>query len=296
MSDIDESVYGSEVSDQEEEADEREIIPTNIMRRGGVPLSSSSSSAAAAASVSAPTSVRRTAVSVSRKENDDDGDDDDVDDDNDDDADNDDDDDDDKNPFSDDEAPVTEKRHKPKRAINDDDDDDELPALAGDDDQSETSGEEGFLEEDLAETDSQNDAMWDSDEEPDHPDANYLQKFSEDMRKNVIAKYHPELNMHTESEIAAMCVVLRNAAGAIDDINHRTVPILSRYERARVLGERAKQLDSGATPFVTVEKDVIDGYCLALSELDARKLPFIIKRPLPNGTCEYWRINDLEVL
>lgn len=286
MSDADESVYGSDVSDQEEEeyVDETPAI----MRRGiGIP---SSSVASTANNVATP-SVRRSAVVA--KEDDDDGDDEDGEDD----EDRDNDDDEDKNPFSDDEAPITEKRNKPKRAIDDDDDDDdELPAIAGEDDQSETSGEEGFLEEDLADTDSQNDAMWDSDEEPDHPDANYLQKFSDEMRKNVIAKYHPELNMHTESEIAALCVVLRNATGAIDDIHHQTVPILSRYERARVLGERAKQLDSGATPFVPVEKDVIDGYSLALSELDARKLPFIIKRPLPNGSCEYWRINDLEVL
>jgi len=25
-------------------------------------------------------------------------------------------------------------------------------------------------------------------------------------------------------------------------------------------------------------------------------LPFIVKRPMPNGGCEYWKLQDLEIL
>jgi DNA-directed RNA polymerase subunit K/omega len=45
---------------------------------------------------------------------------------------------------------------------------------------------------------------------------------------------------------------------------------------------------------VDVDPDVIDGYLIALKEYEERKIPFIIQRPIPNGTCEYWRLSDLE--
>jgi hypothetical protein len=35
---------------------------------------------------------------------------------------------------------------------------------------------------------------------------------------------------------------------------------------------------------------------IALAELERKAIPFIIKRPLPNGGCEYWKLKDLEVL
>jgi hypothetical protein len=31
-------------------------------------------------------------------------------------------------------------------------------------------------------------------------------------------------------------------------------------------------------------------------EFEAKKIPFIIARPLPNGATEYWHLHDLEVL
>ena len=34
----------------------------------------------------------------------------------------------------------------------------------------------------------------------------------------------------------------------------------------------------------------------AEKELQEKRLPFIIMRPLPNGKCEYWNVNDLEYL
>jgi hypothetical protein len=40
----------------------------------------------------------------------------------------------------------------------------------------------------------------------------------------------------------------------------------------------------------------VDGYQIALLELEQKKLPFIIKRPYPNGGVEYWNVGDLEVL
>ena len=90
--------------------------------------------------------------------------------------------------------------------------------------------------------------------------------------------------------------VIRNKDGEIVDPLHTTLPFITRYEKARIIGERTKQLNAGANPFVQVEPSVIDGYLIALKEFDEKKIPFIIKRPLPNGSCEYWKMSDLEVL
>ena len=40
----------------------------------------------------------------------------------------------------------------------------------------------------------------------------------------------------------------------------------------------------------------MEGYTIALQELNEDKLPFIIRRPLPNGASEYWKVNDLQKL
>ena len=91
-----------------------------------------------------------------------------------------------------------------------------------------------------------------------------------------------------------MSKVVRNAQGIIIDLLHRTIPFLTKYEKARILGQRAKQINSGAYPFVKVPENVIDGYIIAEMELKQKRIPFIIRRPLPNGGSEYWKVQDLE--
>ena len=55
---------------------------------------------------------------------------------------------------------------------------------------------------------------------------------------------------------------------------------LTKYEKARILGVRAKQLNNGADPFITIANNIIEGHIIAEMELKERKLPFIIRRPL----------------
>ena len=132
------------------------------------------------------------------------------------------------------------------------------------------------------------------DEEDD--DEFYLQKFDETTQQKIIADFHPELKSHNYDEIDVLSRVVRDDNGNIIDPLHKTIPFITRYEKARILGERAKQINSGAKPFVDLEPNVIDGYIIALKEFEEKKIPFIIKRPLPNGGVEYWRFEDLEVL
>jgi len=136
-----------------------------------------------------------------------------------------------------------------------------------------------------------------SDEEDDDDnDDNYLKKFDDQLQDRIIENFHPELKAHNYEEIEALCTIIKDQLGNIIDPFHKTTPILSRYERARILGERAKQINEGAQPFVEVEDNMIDGYLIAEKELEQKKIPFIIQRPLPSGGSEYWRIRDLEIL
>ena len=138
---------------------------------------------------------------------------------------------------------------------------------------------------------------YDEDEDDsDDDDENYLQKFDQINKKNLIHNYHPELVTHNNDEVESLCQVVRNEHGVIVDPLHRTVPFLTKYERARILGERAKQLNMGAKPLVELGPEVIDGYLIALKEFEEKKIPFIVKRPMPNGGCEYWKFKDLEFL
>lgn len=134
----------------------------------------------------------------------------------------------------------------------------------------------------------------DDEEEEDDDGEMYLQKFDQSINENYIVNYHPESVLQNYDEILVMIKVVRDKDGIIIDDLHRTIPFITKYERSRVLGQRAKQINSGSSPFVKVPENVIDGYIIAELELKAKKIPFIIRRPLPNGGSEYWSIRDLE--
>lgn len=133
-------------------------------------------------------------------------------------------------------------------------------------------------------------------EEEEEDDENYLQKFDIDVNRNYINEFHPECVSHNYDEIAKMSNVIRDDNGIIVDPFHKTIPFLTKYERARILGQRAKQIETGSKPLVKIPDNIIDGYLIAELELEQKKIPFIVRRPLPNGGSEYWRLSDLEVI
>jgi len=134
------------------------------------------------------------------------------------------------------------------------------------------------------------------DEDDEEDDEFYLQKFDKELRENFIMEHHPEAKSHNYEEVKALSRISRDGNGIINDPFHKTIPFLTKYEKTRILGQRAKQIDNGAKPFVKVPPNIIDGYQVALLELEQKKIPFIIKRPYPNGGVEYWHVSDLEML
>lgn len=136
----------------------------------------------------------------------------------------------------------------------------------------------------------------DEDDERDNDSAEYFQKLKNSVRESYVNVYHPESMSHNYDEIQTLARVVRDSAGVIVDDLHRTIPIMTKYEKTRILGQRAKQINEGAPAFIKIDTTVIDGYLIAVKELEQKKTPFIIRRPLPNGGSEYWRVQDLEIL
>jgi hypothetical protein len=131
-------------------------------------------------------------------------------------------------------------------------------------------------------------------EETDDYLENRLKKISKELKTNIMQDFHTELNYRNVDEIELMATVSRNVKGEIIDPLHKTIPILTKYEKARILGERARQIEEGSQPCINIKPEIIDSYVIAQMELKEKAIPFIIERPLPNGGCEYWRLADLE--
>ena len=188
-----------------------------------------------------------------------------------------------------------------KKEREGDSDDESEEAVSDDDEEEEEENVFDSDDENLVEKPrNQNiDFSEDDDEEEDEEeevDENYLQKFNESLKTNVISEHHPELIVQNFHEVNALCTIVRDQDGLIIDSLHQTLPFITKYEKAKVLGERAKQINAGAEAFVELGDEIVDGYLIAMAEFEQKKIPMIIRRPLPNGGSEFWRLADLEIL
>ncbi len=100
-------------------------------------------------------------------------------------------------------------------------------------------------------------------------------------------------NVVNESGADLKLPTYRKVVQSVAKGQKKTIPILTKYEKARIVGVRIQQLASGAKPCVDTRgmKSIED---IVYAELEQRTMPFIIKRPLPNGTCEYWRLEEFQ--
>lgn len=73
----------------------------------------------------------------------------------------------------------------------------------------------------------------------------------------------------------------------------------TKYEYTALLATRAQQIAEGAKPLVSLEglkqSDPMFVWNVARREIEQRKLPFIVRRQLPDGTSEFWSASELEV-
>jgi len=122
-------------------------------------------------------------------------------------------------------------------------------------------------------------------------------------------RLHPEIWIPYKEQVQAQLnivapiadVVIEVASpGMLRDLSrvdpaHTTYPFLTQYETTKCISFRASQLAHGANPYVLVPEGMTDSYEIARAELEEKKLPYIIKRPLPDGQYEVWKLEDLLV-
>lgn len=80
----------------------------------------------------------------------------------------------------------------------------------------------------------------------------------------------------------------------IPNSERKTTKFLTKFERARVLGTRALQISMNAPVCVPIENET-DPLQIALKELEAGKIPIIIRRYLPNQKYEDWKVSELQI-
>ena len=167
----------------------------------------------------------------------------------------------------------------------DDEDDDDIEDINQQDDQPNTNETQNIMYNKVNQMNN---------DDSDDDDEVYLTKFDKEINQNYLLNNHPECTIQNYDEIVALSKVVRDKNNIIIDELHKTIPYLTKYERARILGQRTKQINAGATTFVKVHENMIDGYLIAELELQQKRIPFIIRRPLPNGGSEFWCVKDLE--
>ena len=185
--------------------------------------------------------------------------------------------------------------------INEEDEEDE----ENEEDEEDEENEENDVDEDYDVTSEMNESKFsqsNSDEEYNDSDEEYndsdyeLYLFDENIEENIIEDTHHLLKVNNITEIKALSTITKNNNNIIIDEYHKSLPILTKYERAKLLGIRANQINNGCAVFVQTNESDIDGYLIAERELLEKKLPFIIKRPLPSGKNEFWNVKDLELV
>ena len=103
----------------------------------------------------------------------------------------------------------------------------------------------------------------------------------------ILLNHHPEIWVDYVKTIEKK--IVRDPTKAV------SYPFLNQFEKTKVLSFRASQLAQGNKPYIAVPDNVSDVYTIAKMELKERKLPYLIKRPLPDGDYEYWRLSELMV-
>ena len=88
----------------------------------------------------------------------------------------------------------------------------------------------------------------------------------------------------------------------------RTLPYLTKYERSYVISTRSQQIANGSPIFIDIEKipdiysyankykkmNIIISTLIAKEELRQNKIPMVIRRKLPNGILEEWKLSELK--
>ena len=97
------------------------------------------------------------------------------------------------------------------------------------------------------------------------------------------------------ADLEKKCDLIREREIIMSDVQHEIKelemddkilmgpPILTRFEKARIMGARALQLSQGAPTFIDIPETAATSLDIAMEELEQKLIPISIRRSLPNG-------------
>ena len=126
-----------------------------------------------------------------------------------------------------------------------------------------------------------------------------FRKIRENDRENISKK---EI-----ADIEKECEIIRKRKIITKDLPHKPAeitsndnqivigpPMLTRFEKARIMGARALQLSLGAPVFIEIPKNATTSLEIAMEELKQRVIPIVIKRTLPNEDYQNLSLDKFE--
>lgn len=129
--------------------------------------------------------------------------------------------------------------------------------------------------------------MADDDFDNDFSNTNDVTEDDEDEDIGELIVDEDEVNDENKFKL----VTYKNILEGIEKRPKKTVPILTKFEKARIIGVRLQQLANGSKPRVDTSK-LRTIHEIVHEELNKRMIPFIIRRTLPNGQCEDWKLEE----
>lgn len=109
--------------------------------------------------------------------------------------------------------------------------------------------------------------------------------------------HHPECRIDYKEDVLLQVQLESYPPDHGKDRRHKSVPYLTVFEKTKILGFRANQLAQGSKPFIlNIPPHVTDVLEIAAMELEQKRLPLILKRPMPDGSFEYVKLSDLMII
>lgn len=145
---------------------------------------------------------------------------------------------------------------------------------------------------------------YDDEEEEENNEDNYEDESSIDDNESInldtnddLDENLNEINVSNMSNILYTNKLLNNIDSKTIkeklNMTKKTLPLITKFEFSKIKSIRVTQLSNNSNPFIETDLDDIEK--IADEEIKQMKLPFIIKRNLPNGNYELWKLSELAV-
>ena len=150
----------------------------------------------------------------------------------------------------------------------------------------------------------ENEINYDDEEEEENNEDNYEEESSIDDNESINLNTNDDLDENlSEINVSNMSNILytNKLLNNIDsktikeklNMSKKTLPLITKFEFSKIKSIRVTQLSNNSNPFIETDLDDIEK--IADEEIKQMKLPFIIKRNLPNGDYELWKLSELAV-